>query len=247
MQGNTVKSIFFLKLFELLTILNKYCPDIKVESKAVAIITDGKKLCSFSQSNACFLFPDIFDKVISNPGELKDEDEYLDLELQIKFLEEISKKGEIIRLNHIGFCYPVASFKTEKEELLTKVTSGDLGLYEMPSNDYSNWYFIGDLTVWRDPMIEIMPVEGEIEDKEIGWWLPHIHFDIDTSLDFAEIKLACDETFKGLRKAMPLIYDGYIPQARIWQGVISGINIHLDIGTSIRSTRYVRKVLMTKL
>lgn len=229
----------YLRLFQLLELIGIYCPNKLVTA-------NGKRLCSFDSKTVWTIVPDLFRKVVSRPGELRDEDEYLDFERQKKFFEEIAKKGKILRLNHVGFCYPAVSSQAEKEALLAEAGLNNLGLYEIPSNDFSSWWFIGDLTDWRDPMIEIMPVEGEIADKEIGWWLPHIHVDIDTDLSFADLKQVNNRTFQGARRITPLVYGGFVTQVRVWQGVIAGVNIHLDLGTSARNTRYVRKVMMMK-
>ncbi len=235
------------KLFQLLCILKDYCPNVQKKSESVVISANSKELCSLNKDCISAVLPEVFEKVVINPGELLDEDDYVSSEIQENFLKEISLAGKILRLNHIGFCYPVVSINLEKEKILKMAKEKGLFLYEIPANDFAEWLFIGDLTDWRDPMIEIMPIEGKIVDKEIGWWLPHIQVAVDTNLSFEEIKKACGKVFKGARRVVPISYEGFVTQVRIWQGVISGVNIHLDLATSATNSRYVRKVMMTKL
>jgi len=137
--------------------------------------------------------------------------------------------------------------KKEKDEITLEARQKALALYQLDSNNNTPWWFIGDITNWRDSMLEALPVEGKIEDREKGYWLPHIHFDFDTNLVYEDIEQISHRIFKGTRKLTPLVYDGFVTQARLWQGVISGVNIHLDLGTAARNTRYVRKVMLTKI
>lgn len=244
---NNLQTLIAPKLLEILDIVKPFCSTIEKKADALVIKSNQKELLAINKEKIDIVLPEILKKIFSSPSALKDEDEYLSTELIKNVILALSKKGEITRLNHIGFCYPVASLEKEKEETLSKVAKKDFDVYKMPSNDLSSWWFIGDLANWRDPMLELLPVYGNIDDKEVDYWLPHIHINVDTDLFYEEIKSQCNRILKGTRNINPIAYDGQVVQVRIWLGVISGINMHLDFSTIASNTRYVRKVMLTDL
>lgn len=244
---SNLESLIAPKLWEILNIVKTHCSSIGEEGDFLVVKSNQNKLLAVNKEKISIVLPEILDKVLSTPSDLKDEDEYLPTEVIEHLISAISKKGQIIRLNHIGFCYPSASLDEEKEEVVSKVGKRRIKAYQMPSNDLSSWWFIGDLINWRDPMLELLPVYEKVEDKEVGYWLPHIHINIDTNLFYEDIKAICNKVLKGARNINPVTYDGQVVQVRVWLGVVLGINLHLDFCTMASNTRYVRKVMFTNL
>ena len=85
-------------------------------------------------------------------------------------------------------------------------------------------------------------------DKWKDYWLPHFQIDIDIHLGSDEIESLIRKIFQGKVYPHKLIEVGeftIVVRARL--GVISGINISLDIGYEGRMTRYHRVKLLTEL
>lgn len=155
--------------------------------------------------------------------------------------------GDIKRLDHIGFCYTVASQEAERERIKKSLGSTRWHLYEMESNDFAKWYLIGDTKRWQDPMIELLPTLPN-RDPGLPYWMPHVHVDINTSLTADEILNITKAVFGGTRK--PTLYTD--PEwgthcVRIWLGMVAGVNIELDLSTKIRNLQWVRAHLLSEI
>lgn len=170
---------------------------------------------------------------------------------QIISIKKIQALVDIIephikRLDHIGFCYPVANQSKERERIIQIISETKWRLYEMESVDLATWYFIGDRRVWQDTMIELLPVvPPQRLPADFSYWMPHIHIDINTSFSAEEIISIVKEIFGDTR--IPLLYTD--PErgthcVRIWLGVISGVNIQLDLSTNVRNLEWVRKNML---
>src|SRR5688572_7856173 len=85
-------------------------------------------------------------------------------------------------INHIGFCYKVASKEDEIKRITVEARDHGYTAYQEPSNDDAAWIFVGDLSEITNPLLEFLPHEGQSGDQWIDYWLPHIQFDIDTGL-----------------------------------------------------------------
>lgn len=158
----------------------------------------------------------------------------------------LEKKRAIIRLNHIGFCYKVASRQTERRLLIARAQTKGWHVYEEPSVDEGLWLFVGDTESWQNPLLEYIPV-AETKNRWAAYWLPHIQIDLDTSLSEREIKNILRSVF--WRKASPhaTVIDGVVYFVGVWLGVVSGVNFELDLGTNARNTRYAREHILQRL
>lgn len=120
-------------------------------------------------------------------------------------------------------------------------------LYEEPSNDLGLWLFIGDTSNWENPLFELVPVE-DTSDKWVDYWLPHVQIDLDTKLDAKSIEKLSKEHFgNDILPYQVTVIDGIVYAVRLRLGVIDGVNINLDLGTSNRNTKYVRENLLRRV
>lgn len=92
------------------------------------------------------------------------DDMFLELELLQKLIRWLTRQNSIKRLNHVGFCYQVDSQQEESQRLKKYFTDARQYLaksrfYENDSYDLALWLYIGNKQNWKDPMIELLPVE----------------------------------------------------------------------------------------
>ncbi|EKD61982.1 MAG: hypothetical protein ACD_52C00327G0011 [uncultured bacterium] len=98
-----------------------------------------------------------------------------------------------------------------------------------------------------DPLVELVLLE-KTDDKWKNYWLPHFQIDLDTFLHGDEIEKLITETFQGKVKPYRLIEtNGFIALVRARLGVISGVNINLDMGFEGRMTRHHRMKFLKQL
>jgi len=171
-------------------------------------------------------------------------DSFIDMELLKKFIKLMSEKKSFLRLNHIGFCYRVKSKIEERKRIQQEVQKTEWNLYEMESVDESLWLFIGDNKIWTDPLIEYLPVE-KTDDPDVDIWLPHIHIDVDTNMTMIAVEDAANSAFDGKVTPFRLNPVGYSVRLRL--GLVSGMNIMIDLATNKRDTEYGRKHMLTKI
>lgn len=227
-----------------LNVLSGYCPELQRENGNLIVKAGNKQMLILNKKSISTPYGFALDAIFTHPGGLIDEDEYIS-EKQVKeLLEEIKRKGGIKRINHIGFCYKTDSIEQEVKIINKASKAIGLHMYELKSADAASWFFAGDASNWRDPMLEFVLVEGEVNFKDKDYWLPGLHINIDTSLSFEDIAESIDLIFKGSRDIAPMYYGKYITQVRVWVGAVSGINLHLDIGTFAQNARYTRKVML---
>lgn len=183
--------------------------------------------------------------LFSKPSPLKDA--FVDLNLLSAFIRNLSSIDAIIRLNHIGFCYKVRSQNSERERIKQEISRNNWHLYEIESNNEGLWLFAGDTSNWEDPLIEFVPVE-KTEDLYVNYWLPHVQIDIDTNLSESELEEIIHDSFKGNRTAIrSIIIDGIVYAMQVGLGIVSGVNINLDLATRDRNTQFTRKNIMKKI
>jgi hypothetical protein len=167
---------------------------------------------------------------------------------QVKILVDYLVQNNLFqRLNHLGICYRVGSVDEEKTRLAALAKKTDWHVYEEKSNDGSAWLFLGDIDNWPSPIFELAIVD-QVKDKWVNYWLPHFQIDIDTYLDGTEIEKLVTSIFRGKIKPYRLIEDEkfiFLVRARL--GVISGININLDLGFEGRMPRWSRMNLLKEL
>jgi len=244
------KEIVISKLYNSLSLLDSLAKlNLKIGNKCI-LYSGEKELLAISRKNIQSPFSEIIKKVFEKPSSLIDEDEFLDNRLLSNLLKKIIKKSTFIRLNHVCFCYRTKSVNFERKNLIFIASKSHFYPYqEVDSSEGSGslWLLVGNNAEWRDPMLEFLPVENDGNDREIDYWLPHIHIHIDTSIYYEEIIRISNSTLKGLRSINITRVNGFTTKVRIWLGVVSGINIHLDMGTPISNTRYIRKALLKRL
>ncbi len=173
------------------------------------------------------------------------KDQFVEIKRVKQLIRELTQKKAIVRLNHVGFCYKVESQKLEQERLIRSINP-KLHLYIEPSNDEGLWFFVGDTSNWKDPMIEMVPIE-KTSDQRAEYWLPHVQIDIDTTLSENEIKKIVASIFGEEIKPFSIAIDGvaYIVRNRL--GIIDGVNIMLDLATKSRDVEYTRKNILKQI
>lgn len=164
----------------------------------------------------------------------------IDISKLTKLVEVLSIPQSIVRLDHIGFCYKVDSGPEEKERLIKLIRQTSFYLYEEPSNDSGQWLFVGNTDRWKDPSIELVPVETT-NDKWKDYWLPHVQIDIDTCLTVDQIVANVSSIYGKSIKPYLIIIEGvaYIVRCRL--GIVNGVNINLDLATNSRNVESLRK------
>jgi hypothetical protein len=156
-------------------------------------------------------------------------------------IKDLSKRKSIVRFNHLGFCYQVDSVSKEKERIFDQVSSSLWTLYREPNNSGCPWYFVGELSSWDNPVLELIPI-GETGDQWKDYWLPHIQVDVDTSLSAEELKEIINRIFRGQPKPIETVnINGRVFVVRIRLGLVAGINIDLDFATNLRNTQKTRE------
>lgn len=98
-------------------------------------------------------------------------------------------------------------------------------------------------------MIELLPVVVPKDPpKDIPYWMPHIHIDINTSLSADEIVGVIKQVVGDSRT--PIRYTD--PErgthcVRLWLGTVSGVNINLDLSTKVRNLEWVRNNMLREI
>jgi hypothetical protein len=210
-------------------------------SGAVQINTSLKKdLLSINSNSITTTVPNFWNTFTGTKSKLKDQ--IIDLKTLNTLVKNMTEKDEIVRLNHVGFCYKVSSQAEEKLRLLQAIKRSSLHLYQEESINDDLWFFVGDIeNSWQDPLVEYVLINNSI-DKWIEYWLPHVQIDIDTTLNVDEIEQRIQQIFGNTAKPFRLlIIDGVTYIVRFRLGVINGININLDVATKSRNVQLHRK------
>ena len=141
-------------------------------------------------------------------------------------------------INHIGFCYKVASKQDEIKKIVNAASNKGYHAYQEPSNDDAAWVFVGDIATITSPLLEFLPIEGPTNDKWVDYWLPHIQFDIDTRLSPDEIAVLVKKFIRQPYTPYPIKIDGVTYIQRVNLGCQDGVNLFLDIATNNRDITY---------
>lgn len=205
----------------------------------------GKELLRITKDSIATPVPESSDSIFNTPISVADS--FVPMDAFAKFIEALSTQGPVRGLDHVGFCYTVASQAGELARIKKAVQPSVFHLYEMTSTDMAKWYFIGDRTNYMDPMIELLPVvSGDYPD--LPYWMPHVQIDMETGFTDAEICRVIQEYFGDSRK--PILQRD--PRAgvygvRIRLGSVRGVNVMLDIGTKIVDLQWVRANMLVEL
>jgi hypothetical protein len=212
---------------------------------ARVLLADGRALLEISATDIQIPGITLPVNFFGKPSSLPDE--FVSM-AQIKELFQYLTANNLFgRLNHLGFCYAVDSAQLEKERLIAEVKKTRLHLYEEVSDDSSVWLFLGDTSNWQSPMLEFI-LNEKTTDPRKDYWLPHFQIDIDTYLNGDEIEKLIIDNFKGKIEPFRIIETKeMIILVRARLGIISGINIALDLGFEGRMTRHLRTKLLTQL
>lgn len=232
-------------------ILNQFsiCPQLSERrEETFIVVASGKQLICVTkntiESGITSLTDSIFMKGRSNLS-----DTFVSMDDIGTFVQLL--RSHIKRLDHIGFCYTVSSQEDERKRILREVSKTNWHMYEMESVDLEKWYFIGNKNNWQDPMIELLPVVLPTTlSKDIAYWMPHIQIDINTDMSAEEIVRMSKDVFGDTRK--PILYTDHkwgtgTHCVRIWLGVVSGVNIQLDLSTNVRNLEWVRKNMLVEI
>ena len=237
------------KVTQKITEILQFVPGGKVlqtkDDTSVLNLSDERTLLEISPSGIEIPETNIAQHLFDNPSPLHDD--FVANEQIKQLFQYLISNNLFQRLNHLGFCYQTKSAKDEKERILQEARSAHLHVYQENSNDGQTCLFIGDITNWDDPLVEIVLVENT-EDKWKEYWLPHFQIDIDTFLNGDEIEAVITKMFGGKVKPFRIFETNqFICLVRARLGVISGINIDLDMGFEGRMTRYHRMNVLKQL
>lgn len=229
-------------LFRVLSLISKNLDFHILNNDGIIIKSGDQTLLKIRKDRIETLDPNTPSIFFDQKSKLSDA--FIDLKLLEDFLIFLNKNSTPIFFNHIGFCYQVTSKKIERDRLKKLAHEKKLNIYEIPSNDASLWLFIGDKNNMNIPLLEFLPVE-KADDYYKDYWMPHIHIDLHTRLTVDQIKYSTHTIFQGIKTANPsVVINGVIYQTRIWLGVISGVNICLDLGTNKTNSLYQRRYLL---
>jgi hypothetical protein len=211
-----------------------------VDGNEINVTINNKPLLQLNIERLHLPLP--IDKLLEKTSPL--ENDFVEMDQLANLFNTISKNQAFIGLNHVGICYKVESQADERERIKKEIINTGWHLYEMESNDEGLWLFVGDKSNWRDPLIELLPVENT-DDEWVNYWLPHIQVDIDTKLSDQQLKELITRSFGG--KVIPFnscVIDGIVYGVRARLGIISGVNIALDFATKERRIQYSREHLL---
>ena len=215
------------------------------DNGSIKINTSGNEnLFTLTPNSISIPIPDFYETFVSHKSKLGDH--IVDLQLLQKLIEKLNKENKLVRLNHVGFCYKVASIEEEVKRIRSALKEKAVHTYEEPSNDSAKWLFFGDTTNWSDPLVELVPLEKS-DDQWIEYWLPHIQIDIDTELSPEEIREHVKSFFGTQIIPYDIVINGttYIVRCRL--GSIEGVNINLDLATRHRNVKYHRENILKEI
>lgn len=178
------------------------------------------------------------------------QDDMVNMDKIDALFEKLSELGGNLLLNHIGFCYKETDIKEETARLLEFCRLKKLGLYHETLVGFDPWFFVGDKEDKSSPMLEFLPTTIIPPDweKTKDHWLPQVQIDIDTDLNSADIAQIYNAVFEGKTELFTLFKNNNgVILYRLRIGVLDGVNINLDIGTSERNTLWYRNKILKKL
>lgn len=214
-------------------------------NNALEIQANGGPILSLSLAGISSVLPNLIEKLGYYKSPLTNE--MRDLNKFQKVIDKMSEQHSFIRLNHFGFCYKVESIEAERIELSNNLKKTSLNLYEEWSDSNSAWFFVGNIADnWQNPLLELIPIV-HTEDIWKDYWVPHVQFDIDTTLSEEELRSVITSIFGAEVKPHPTVIDGITYALRVWLGCVNGVNIYVDFATNNRQVQYHREKLLKKI
>ncbi len=217
-----------MNLVERISAVYHLLADSRIEKNGLLKIEEGKIVTPISNDMLSLLS---YRATVPNA--------FRDQSLVQNLVNDIRASGGYKGINHIGFCYKVASKDTEAKRLVKAAINSHTPIYREPSNDEGDWLFVGDFSDdITNPVLEIIPHEGNTNDKWVDYWLPHIQFDIDTGLSPDEIKTIVRKYISDRFVPYSIQIDGITYIQRVRLGCTEGVNIYLDLATNNRDPNY---------
>jgi hypothetical protein len=155
-----------------------------------------------------------------------------------KLIDAIKANGSYKGINHIGFCYKTTSKEAAVQAIIKAARGKGYSVHQEPSIDDADWLFVGDLSEVTNPLLEFLPNEGKADDKWIDYYLPHIQFDIDTSMTPEAIEALVKKFIRKPFTPYAIQIDGITYIQRVNLGCLEGVNLMLDISTNNRDINY---------
>lgn len=178
------------------------------------------------------------------------QDDMVNIDKINTLFEKLSLHDGNLLLNHLGFCYKETDIEEETAKLLEFCRLNKLSLYHETLDGFDPWFFVGTKADKGSPMIEFLPTSIIPPDwvSTKNYWLPQIQIDIDTSHSDEKIKEIHSKVFDEEPKLQQLfVSNGTVVVYRLRLGVLDGVNINLDIGTSARKTDWYRENVLVKV
>lgn len=161
-----------------------------------------------------------------------------------KFVEKAGSR--IQRINHIGISYSCENISEEISFYRQALKGSPWKIYQENSGSDTQWLFIGDTSDWQKPLFEIVLTQSPA--KLINEWTPHFQIDIDTTLNYAELKEITDTTFgKNFNRWELDVKDQGVVLVMGILGSVGETKICLGIGTNLRNTQDHRKYDLKEL
>jgi hypothetical protein len=216
-----------MKIYELIKSIYLELNDNSLENNGLLSFQEGKIKTPLANDTL-----DLF----SHRSSLKDgliEDSIIK-----ELIQTIMASGKYKGINHIGFCYQVDSKQKEVFRILQLIKDSEFHTYEEPSNDETEWIFVGEDNQRDSPLIELALHEGKSQDGEVDYWLPHIQIDIDTDFSPEEVTKIIRQFIHSPKTTLSFKINGIVYFKRVRIGCLEGINIFLDIATNNRNPYY---------
>ena len=161
----------------------------------------------------------------------------------------ISALGDnLVGLNHVGISYSCNSLQKEVSFYKRTMQGTDFDVYEEECSDFPDqrWLFIGDKRKWSSPMFEVVLTESDTEVN--SGWTPHFQIDLDTKLDFNELKKLSQQSFGYNHMTWHLdlpTFGTVLGMGSI--GSAGGTKVCLGIGTKNRNSKAHRTYELKKV
>ena len=217
-----------MTLIEQIESIYQLLGDNRIEKVGLFSLKDGKLATPLADDTLSSLFA----------YRSKRPDEIIEHSLIEKLIAAIKVTEGFKGINHVGFCYKVSSKEAEIKRITHEASNKGQHVYQEPSSDDAAWLFVGDISEITNPLLELLPHEGQTNDKWVDYYLPHIQFDIDTRLSPDEIKTLVKKFINKPFTPYSIQIDGITYIQRVNLGCIEGVNLMLDISTNNRDINY---------
>lgn len=217
-----------MTLIERVESIYRLLGDNRIEKVDLFSLKDGKLTTPLADDTLSSLFA----------YRSKRSDEIVEHSLIEKLIAAIKAGKGFKGIDHIGFCYKVGSKEAEIKRIIHEASNKGQHVYQEPSSDDAARLFVGDISEITNPLLELLPHEGQTNDKWVDYYLPHIQFDIGTRLSSDEIETLVKKFINRPFTPYSIQIDGVTYIQRVNLGCIEGVNLMLDISTNNRDINY---------